>query len=170
MGNPRLLLLDERSVGLAPVVQMRMPLTRQIMARALLQTEGFIKRFGGVVPANAITLDIASDEVHAVIGRNGAAGKSTLLGLLSGEVTPQEGSIHFDGAAITRLPVYRRSRLGLARSFQITSLFHDFSALDNVALCGAGASRPLVSLLARCAPRGGIAQARVGGARSRRTW
>ena len=103
------------------------------MARALLQTEGLIRRFGGVVPANAITLDIASDEVHAVIGPNGA-GKSTLVGLLSGEVTPQEGSIHFDGADITRLPVYRRSRLGLARSFQITSLFHDFSALDNVAL------------------------------------
>ena len=103
------------------------------MARALLQTEGLIRRFGGVVPANAITLDIASDEVHAVIGPNGA-GKSTLVGLLSGEVTPQEGSIHFDGADITRLPVYRRSWLGLARSFQITSLFHDFSALDNVAL------------------------------------
>jgi branched-chain amino acid transport system ATP-binding protein len=103
------------------------------MARTLLQTEGLTRRFGGVVPANAVMLDIASDEVHAVIGPNGA-GKTTLVGLLSGEVTPQEGSIRFDGADITRLPVYRRSQLGLARSFQITSLFHDFTALDNVAL------------------------------------
>ena len=103
------------------------------MARALLQTEGLIRRFGGVVAADAITLEIAPDEVHAVIGPNGA-GKTTLIGLLSGEVVPQRGSIRFDGADITRLPVYRRSQLGLARSFQITSLFHDFSALDNVAL------------------------------------
>jgi len=103
------------------------------MARALLQTEGLTKRFGGVVAANAITLDVAPDEVHAVIGPNGA-GKTTLIGLLSGEIIPQAGSIWFDGADITRLPVYRRCKLGLARSFQITSLFLDFTALDNVAL------------------------------------
>src|SRR5271169_3760699 len=103
------------------------------MARALLQTDTLTRRFGGVVAANAITLDVAPDEVHAVIGPNGA-GKTTLIGLLSGEVAPQEGSIHFDGVDITRLPVYRRSQLGLARSFQITSLFRDFTALENVAL------------------------------------
>ncbi len=103
------------------------------VVRALLKTEGLIRRFGGVVAANAITLDVAPDEVHAVIGPNGA-GKSTLVGLLSGEIIPQAGSIHFDGADITRLPVYRRSMLGLARSFQITSLFRDFTALGNVAL------------------------------------
>jgi len=106
---------------------------RAAMARALLQTEGLTKRFGGVVAANAITLDVAPDEVHAVIGPNGA-GKTTLIGLLSGEIIPQAGSIWFDGADITRLPVYRRCKLGLARSFQITSLFLDFTALDNVAL------------------------------------
>ncbi len=103
------------------------------MASALLQTDTLTRRFGGVVAANAITLDVAPDEVHAVIGPNGA-GKTTLIGLLSGEVAPQEGSIHFDGVDITRLPVYRRSQLGLARSFQITSLFRDFTALENVAL------------------------------------
>jgi len=103
------------------------------MARALLQTDTLTRRFGGVVAANAITLDVAPDEVHAVIGPNGA-GKTTLIGLLSGEVAPQEGSIRFDGVDITRLPVYRRSQLGLARSFQITSLFRDFTALENVAL------------------------------------
>ncbi len=103
------------------------------MARALLQTEGLTLRFGGVVAANAITLDVAPDEVHAVIGPNGA-GKTTLIGLVSGEIIPQEGSIRFDGADITRLPVCSRSMLGLARSFQNTSLFRDFTALDNVAL------------------------------------
>jgi branched-chain amino acid transport system ATP-binding protein len=103
------------------------------MAEALLQIEGLTKRFGGVVPADAITLDIAPGEVHAVIGPNGA-GKTTLIGLLSGELAPQQGRIRFDGEDITRLPVYRRSQLGLARSFQITSLFRGFTALDNVAL------------------------------------
>src|SRR5271156_119316 len=103
------------------------------VASALLQTERLTRRFGGVVAADAITLDIAPNEVHAVIGPNGA-GKTTLIGLLSGEVAPQEGSIRFEGADITRLPVHRRSQLGLARSFQITSLFRDFTALDNVAL------------------------------------
>jgi branched-chain amino acid transport system ATP-binding protein len=100
---------------------------------ALLRTERLTRRFGGVVAADAIALDIVPNEVHAVIGPNGA-GKTTLIGLLSGEITPQEGSIRFDGADITRVPVHRRSRLGLARSFQITSLFRDFTALDNVAL------------------------------------
>ncbi len=103
------------------------------MAKSLLQIEGLTRRFGGVVAADAITLDITAEEVHAVIGPNGA-GKTTLIGLLSGEITPQEGSIHFDGTDITRVPAYRRSMLGLARSFQITSLFHDSTALDNVAL------------------------------------
>jgi branched-chain amino acid transport system ATP-binding protein len=103
------------------------------VASALLQTERLTRRFGGVVAADRIALEIAPNEVHAVIGPNGA-GKTTLIGLLSGEITPQEGSIRLDGADITRLPVYRRSRLGLARSFQITSLFRDFTALDNVAL------------------------------------
>jgi len=103
------------------------------VARALLRTNGLTRRFGGVVAAHAITLDIEADEVHAVIGPNGA-GKTTLIGLLSGEIIPQDGSIYFDGADITRLPVYRRSQLGLARTFQITSLFNDFTAHDNVAL------------------------------------
>jgi len=103
------------------------------MAETLLQIEGLTKRFGGVVPADAISLDIAPGEVHAIIGPNGA-GKTTLIGLLSGELAPQQGRIRFDGEDITRLPVYRRSQLGLARSFQITSLFRGFTALDNVAL------------------------------------
>ncbi len=99
----------------------------------LLQIDGLSKRFGGVVAADAITLAVPPGELHAVIGPNGA-GKTTLIGLLAGEIAPQGGIVRFDGGDITRLAVYRRNRLGLARSFQITSLFPDFTALDNVAL------------------------------------
>jgi len=100
---------------------------------SLLQIEGLTKRFGGVVASEDITLDVPRGELHAVIGPNGA-GKTSLIGQLTGELTPDAGRIRFDGGDITALPVYRRSQLGLARSFQITSLFLDFTALDNVAL------------------------------------
>ena len=103
------------------------------MAEPLLQIEALTKRFGGVVASDAISLDVPRGELHAIIGPNGA-GKTTLIAQLTGELAPNVGRIRFDGADITGLPVYRRSQLGLARSFQITSLFVDFTALDNVAL------------------------------------
>jgi branched-chain amino acid transport system ATP-binding protein len=99
----------------------------------LLQIGGLSRGFGGVVAADQITLDVGAGEVHAVIGPNGA-GKTTLVGLIAGEIAPQAGTVRFAGSDITRLPVYRRNQLGLARSFQITSLFSDLTALDNVAL------------------------------------
>jgi branched-chain amino acid transport system ATP-binding protein len=103
------------------------------MGDALLQIEGLTKRFGGVVASDGISLGVPKGELHAIIGPNGA-GKTTLIGQLAGEIVPDAGSIRFDGADITALPTYRRSQLGLARSFQITSLFLDFTVLDNVAL------------------------------------
>jgi branched-chain amino acid transport system ATP-binding protein len=103
------------------------------VANALLQVEGLTKRFGGVVASDAISLALSPGELHAVIGPNGA-GKTTFIGQLTGEIAPDSGHIRFGGRDITALPVYRRSRLGLARSFQIASLFADFTALDNVAL------------------------------------
>ncbi len=103
------------------------------MTEALLQVDNLSKRFGGVVASEAITFDVPAGELHAIIGPNGA-GKTTLIGQLAGEISPDAGSIRFDGHDITALPTYRRSQLGLARSFQITSLFPDFTALDNVAL------------------------------------
>ncbi len=103
------------------------------MSAPLLQVEGLTKRFGGVIAADSIALDLAPGEFHAVIGPNGA-GKSTLVALLCGEVAPEAGRVRFDSAEITRLAADRRSQLGLARSFQITSLFPNFTALDNVAL------------------------------------
>jgi len=103
------------------------------VADALLEITNVTKRFGGVVASDRISLALDRGELHAVIGPNGA-GKTTLIGQLTGEIRPDAGSVRFDGADITALPVYRRSAIGLARSFQITSLFLDFTALDNVAL------------------------------------
>jgi len=103
------------------------------VAEALLQVEGLTKRFGGVIASDAISLDLPQGELHAIIGPNGA-GKTTLIGQLAGEIAPDDGRIRFDGKDVTALPAYRRSLLGLARSFQITSVFLDFTTLDNVAL------------------------------------
>jgi branched-chain amino acid transport system ATP-binding protein len=103
------------------------------VAEALLQVEGLSKRFGGIVASESISLSVTPGELHAIIGPNGA-GKSTLIGQLGGELRPDSGRIRFAEHDITDLPVWRRSQIGLARSFQITSLFPDFTVLDNVAL------------------------------------
>jgi branched-chain amino acid transport system ATP-binding protein len=103
------------------------------VAEPLLRIEGLAKRFGGVIASDDIVLDVAAGELHAIIGPNGA-GKTTLIGQLAGEIAPDSGRIRFDGNDIARLPVHARSQRGLARSFQITSLFLDLTALDNVAL------------------------------------
>ena len=103
------------------------------MADPLLQIRSLTKRFGGVLACDGISLDVPAGELHAIIGPNGA-GKSTLIGQLAGEISPDAGRIFFNGRDITRLPTHRRSSLGLARSFQITSLFLDLTVLDNVAL------------------------------------
>jgi branched-chain amino acid transport system ATP-binding protein len=99
----------------------------------LLEIDGLTRRFGGVIASDAISLAVRKGELHAIIGPNGA-GKTTLISQLAGEIAPDAGRIRFDGRDITALPTYLRSQLGLARSFQITSLFLDFTALDNVAL------------------------------------
>ena len=103
------------------------------MADPLLRVEKLVRRFGGVIATDHVTLDVGQGELHAIIGPNGA-GKTTLISQLTGQLPPHSGTIHFAGADITRLPAFRRSALGLARSFQITSLLPDFTASDNVAL------------------------------------
>jgi branched-chain amino acid transport system ATP-binding protein len=103
------------------------------VAEAILATERLSKRFGGVVATDEVSLAVRPGEIHAVIGPNGA-GKTTLVAQLAGEIAPDAGTIRFLGADVTRLPVHARSALGLARSFQITSIFREFTALDNVAL------------------------------------
>jgi branched-chain amino acid transport system ATP-binding protein len=103
------------------------------VAEPLLETADLVKRFGGVVATDHVSLAVMPGEIHAVIGPNGA-GKTTLIAQLSGEIRPDRGLIRFAGADVTALPVWARSARGLARSFQITSIFPDFTVLDNVAL------------------------------------
>ncbi|HZP99932.1 MAG TPA: ABC transporter ATP-binding protein [Reyranella sp.] len=103
------------------------------MTEPLLSTSSLVKRFGGLVATDDVSIDVEAGEIHALIGPNGA-GKTTLVGQLTGNVRPDSGTIHFDGRDITRLPTHARVRLGLARSFQITSVLRDFRAIDNVAL------------------------------------
>jgi branched-chain amino acid transport system ATP-binding protein len=103
------------------------------VADPLLRVERLVRRFGGILATDHLSLDVISGELHAIIGPNGA-GKTTLISQLTGQLLPNSGTIHFAGQDITRLPAWRRSALGLARSFQITSLLPDFTASDNVAL------------------------------------
>jgi branched-chain amino acid transport system ATP-binding protein len=103
------------------------------VADPVLRIEDLRKQFGALVVTDGVTLDVAPGELHAVIGPNGA-GKTTLINQISGYLRPQSGRIRFDGRDITALPVHARARLGLARSFQITSILPGFSALENVAL------------------------------------
>jgi branched-chain amino acid transport system ATP-binding protein len=103
------------------------------MAETLLAIRGLSKRFGGLLANDRVDLDVVRGETHAIIGPNGA-GKTTLIGQLAGDLRPDAGAIRFAGQDVTRLDAPLRSRLGLARSFQITSIFREFSALDNVAL------------------------------------
>lgn len=103
------------------------------MSEVLLKVDGLKKTFGGVVATDDVALDVRLNEVHAIIGPNGA-GKTTLITQLFGEQLPDAGHVFFKGNDITKLPVHKRSGIGLARSFQITSVFMDFSVLDNVAL------------------------------------
>ncbi|QOZ12712.1 ABC transporter ATP-binding protein [Bradyrhizobium sp. CCBAU 51765] len=103
------------------------------MAEPLLRVEKLVRRFGGIIATDHVSLDVAEGELHAIIGPNGA-GKTTLISQLTGHLSPHSGSVLLGGRDITDLPAYRRCALGLARSFQITSLLLDFTAADNVAL------------------------------------
>ncbi|OGA61555.1 MAG: ABC transporter ATP-binding protein [Betaproteobacteria bacterium RIFCSPLOWO2_12_FULL_65_14] len=103
------------------------------MARPLLEVRGLVKSFGALRATDAVDFEVEEGETHAVIGPNGA-GKTTLIGQLSGDLRPDAGRIVFAGEDVTALRAPARSHKGLARSFQITSIYRDFSALDNVAL------------------------------------
>ena len=105
---------------------------------SLLRTDGLTKRYGGLLVTDGVSLDIDETEIHAVIGPNGA-GKTTLINQLSGELSSQSGRTWFGGCEITGVPVHRRVRAGLLRSYQITSIFEDFTVLENAALAALGA-------------------------------
>jgi branched-chain amino acid transport system ATP-binding protein len=103
------------------------------MSQPLLQVSHLAKRFEGIIASDNIILNIAAGELHAVIGPNGA-GKTSLILQLSGQLSPDSGQVTFAGADITDMPMHARAALGLARSFQITSLFLDLSVFDNLLL------------------------------------
>ncbi len=103
------------------------------MKPALLEVRGLVKRYGGLVATDHLDLTVRTGEIHALIGPNGA-GKTTLIQQLSGALAPDAGTITFDGTDITPLTMHERVRRGLARSYQITSIFTRLPVLDNVAL------------------------------------
>ncbi len=99
----------------------------------LLQARDITKRYRGLLANSNIDLDLRRGEIHALIGPNGA-GKSTLIAQLSGELEPSAGRVLFRGREVTALPVHRRARLGISRSFQMTSVFEEMTVMDNLAL------------------------------------
>jgi branched-chain amino acid transport system ATP-binding protein len=103
------------------------------MAEPILKVEGLNKHFGGVVATDNLDFEVLPGEIHAVIGPNGA-GKTTFVAQISGMISPDSGRIVFDGGDIAALSAPARSQRGLARSFQITSVFKTFTALQNVAM------------------------------------
>lgn len=103
------------------------------MSSILLKINSLTKRFGGFVATDGLSLNIMAGEVHSIIGPNGA-GKTTLASQITGIARPDGGSIEFDGKDITHASVAERARLGLARTFQIGSIFGEFTAMDNLSL------------------------------------
>jgi branched-chain amino acid transport system ATP-binding protein len=99
----------------------------------MLEARALTKNFGALRASDGIDFEVREGETHAVIGPNGA-GKTTFISQLAGNLRPDSGSVRFAGTDITALPAPKRARMGLARSFQITSVYLEFSALDNVAL------------------------------------
>ena len=103
------------------------------MSGLALEVQQLTKRFGALVANDSVDLQVEIGELHAIIGPNGA-GKTTFINQLAGELAPNEGRILFFDRDVTRLQVHKRALLGLARSYQITSVIPSFTALDNVAL------------------------------------
>jgi branched-chain amino acid transport system ATP-binding protein len=99
----------------------------------MLELRGISKRFGGVVATDDVTLEVTQGEVHALIGPNGA-GKTTLIAPISGVLPIDTGRIGFNGEDVTPLTTHARVAAGLARSYQITSIFRRFTVLENLAL------------------------------------
>ena len=128
-----------------------------------LEVTGLVKRFGGLLATDHLSMSLHQGEIHAVIGPNGA-GKTTLIHQLGGEITPNEGRIVFDGRDITHEPPYRRSLAGLGRSYQISSVFLDFTVLQNTCMAvqaHAGHSCGAVPLSHRRAAPAGLCSAHL---------
>jgi branched-chain amino acid transport system ATP-binding protein len=104
-----------------------------VIAAPALEVRDLVKRYGGILATDHVSLRVDRGEIHALIGPNGA-GKTTLVHQLAGSLAPDAGSIRFEGADITRMPQHRRALRGVTRSYQITNLFASYSVLHNVLL------------------------------------
>ncbi len=107
------------------------------MTKPILDIRGITKSYGALMASNDISLDLRAGEIHALIGPNGA-GKSTLIRQIAGNQAPDSGSVWFNGADITKLNTVARARLGLGRTFQISSLAMEYTVLQNVVLGSLG--------------------------------
>ena len=103
------------------------------MSEPILQARGMVRRFGGVVAVNDVDLAVEAGQIVGLIGPNGS-GKSTMVNLVTGELAPDSGSLHFAGRDVTALDPSARTRLGMARSFQMLRLFRSLSVEDNLVL------------------------------------
>jgi branched-chain amino acid transport system ATP-binding protein len=101
--------------------------------KPVLRTDALVKRYGGLLATDDVSLNLYHGQIHALIGPNGA-GKTTLIKQLAGEIRPDSGRVFLQDLDVTDLPCDTRARRGLARSYQITSVIHDFTALENVML------------------------------------
>lgn len=99
----------------------------------ILETKGLTKTYGGLYANYNVDFTLKRGEIHALIGPNGA-GKSTFVGMISGRIPATRGKVWFDGADVTRLPAHKRISLGIAYTFQITSVFGKLPVRENVAL------------------------------------
>jgi branched-chain amino acid transport system ATP-binding protein len=103
------------------------------MSSVVLETHKLLKRYGGIVPTNDVSLKVHKGARHALIGPNGA-GKTTLVNLLTGVAEPTSGRISLDGQDITHLAPHQRVRRGIVRTFQINQLFNELTPLESLAL------------------------------------
>ncbi|MBX3065734.1 MAG: ABC transporter ATP-binding protein [Anaerolineae bacterium] len=116
----------------------------------LLETQHLQKAFGGLIAVADVSLRVAEGTIHSIIGPNGA-GKTTLFNLITGKHPPTSGTVRFKDQDITTLPVHRRAHLGIGRSFQITNLFPNLTALENVRLAAQAMGRDNFRLFRRAA-------------------
>ena len=115
----------------------------------VLQIDGIVKKFGGLTALDGVNFSLEPGKLHAIIGPNGA-GKTTLFNVITGMLTPDAGSVHFNGEDITHAPIHRISRKGLARTLQIKSVFNGLTVAENLWIAvqaGQGVFLPFSSAL-----------------------
>lgn len=112
----------------------------------ILEAKSVSKHFGSLIAVNKVDLDVAEGSIHAIIGPNGA-GKTTLFNLLTGYIPLTRGNIYFNGESINNLPAHEVSRKGIARSFQITSIFPDLSVHENVRIAAQSRQKGALHIL-----------------------